>query len=178
MNGLLVTAPAFAAGMLLLQRQAVLPPTGWAALLALIALVAVLVAARAAARTAGHDAAPSLAARPWAVRSARFALTLAIAFGAGFGWAALRAELALSDALDRQWEGRDLTVTGVIASLPQPFARGVRFDFDIEAAVLPASLPAAEGQDAGAMREPLPGIPSKISLAWYNGLSPEEFQEV
>jgi competence protein ComEC len=195
-NGLVLVAPAFAAGMLLLQRQAELPHAGWATLLVLMALAAVLVAARAAsrnaARTAVRAAAPGIAVRPLAVRTVPFALTVVIAFGGGFGWAALRAELALSDALDRQWEGRDISVTGVIASLPQPFERGVRFDFDIEAAlfpgVLPASLPASQpgallepngqGVPSAAMRDSPAGIPSRVSLAWYNGLSPEEFQEV
>ena len=86
-------------------------------------------------------------------------------FAGGFGWAALRGSLALSDALDARWEGRDVVVTGVVASLPQPIDRGARFDFDIE------SVAPREAADADA-------VPSRVSLAWYNGLSPEEFQEV
>jgi len=187
-NGLVLVAPAFAAGMLLLQRRVEVPHFGWATLLVLVALAAVWIAAlnatRTAARTAVGDAAPGAATQSSAVRTGLIALTLAIAFGGGFGWAALRAELALSDALDRQWEGRDISVTGVIASLPQPFERGVRFDFDIEAARLPAPQPGAlletngQGVPSAAMRDSPAGIPSRVSLAWYNGLSPEEFQEV
>jgi competence protein ComEC len=196
MNGLVVAAPAFAAGMLLLQRQSALPHAGWAALLVVISLAAVWVAARAAvliaARTAVGDAVPGDAAKSPVVRTGLLALTLVIALGGGFGWAALRAELALSDALDRQWEGRDISVTGVIASLPQPFERGVRFDFDIEAVLLPGVLPAplpasqpgallgpnGQGVPSAAVRDSPAGIPSRVSLAWYNGLSPEEFQDV
>ncbi len=66
---------------------------------------------------------------------------------AGFVWAALLGQLRLADALPVADEGRDLLVTGVVASLPQTFENGVRFDFDVEAAQRP--------------------IPARISLAWY-----------
>src|SRR4249920_2530453 len=50
----------------------------------------------------------------------------------GFAWAATLAQLRLADRLDPELEGRDVVVSGVVASLPQPFERGVRFDFDVE----------------------------------------------
>ncbi|HEY6862658.1 MAG TPA: ComEC/Rec2 family competence protein, partial [Burkholderiales bacterium] len=76
----------------------------------------------------------------------------------GFAWAGVRAQLRMADRLDASLEGRDVVITGVIAELPQPVERGARFDFDVE------SAPA--------------GVPSRVQLSWYNGLAPEEFQEV
>src|SRR5882762_4961017 len=50
----------------------------------------------------------------------------------GFAWAAVLAQLRLSDRLDPVLEGRDVLVSGVVAGLPQSFERGVRFEFDVE----------------------------------------------
>ena len=77
-------------------------------------------------------------------------LLLAMA-GAAIGWsyAGWRAELRLADALPGELEGRDVQVTGVIASLPQDFERGLRFVFEVEESAAP--------------------VPRRISLAWYKG---------
>jgi competence protein ComEC len=66
------------------------------------------------------------------------------------GQAALRLAERLAPAL----EGRDLVVTGVIASLPQRGASGLRFGFDVEQAEL-------GGRSAD--------VPSRIALGWYKG---------
>lgn len=50
----------------------------------------------------------------------------------GVGLAAWRAEVRLSDALPFAWEGKDIAITGVVASLPQVNERGTRFAFDVE----------------------------------------------
>jgi competence protein ComEC len=141
---------AFASGVWLLQQQAALP--GWPAVCALGAAFAGAAVARHALR--GRLAVP-----------AAVALILASA-GLGFAWAAAAARLALADRLDPALEGRDVTLTGVIASLPQPFERGVRFEFAAEDAI-------TAGPGASAVR-----APDRVLLAWYNGLTPEEFQEV
>lgn len=65
----------------------------------------------------------------------------------GFCWAALLAHLALSEELGLADEGRDLTIAGVVDSLPYEFEGGVRFFMRVE-------------QDRGA-------VPSRVSLAWY-----------
>jgi len=78
----------------------------------------------------------------------------------GFAWAGIAAHARLSDGLDAGWEGRDLQLTGVIASLPQPVDGGARFEFDVER-VQPAQV----------------HVPGRVLLVWYDGLSPEEFQE-
>ena len=69
----------------------------------------------------------------------------ALAFG--FCWAALAAHLSLSDELAQENEGRDLTVIGVVESLPHEFEGGVRFFMRVE-------------RDRKT-------VPERLSLAWY-----------
>ena len=150
-----LAALAFAAGVWLLQQQPRLPSAGQAATLLLACGVA---GGLAWWLRRGRDVTSR--------RMAAVSLLTATAFGAGILWAATFAHWRLSDALDPAWEGRDVTVSGVIAGLPQAFDRGVRFDFDVEAAF-------------DVKTDPLNAVvPRRISLAWYNGLTPDEFQEV
>lgn len=110
------------AGVCWLQQQAALPALPVSVLLILIAL-AVVVSVCGFARS----------------QSSFFQLSLLIATGIafGFGWAALRAELRLDDALASALEGQDLVVTGTVVSLPDRVVRGVRFQFALEAAHTP-----------------------------------------
>ena len=94
-------------------------------------------------------------------RRASQLLAFAVFAAAGFFYAAAWAQWRLAERLPRQWEGVDLAVTGVVAGLPQPFEGGVRFDFDVEQ-VEPAAA----------------RLPQRIALAWYNGSSREEFQDI
>lgn len=80
----------------------------------------------------------------------RLARSIAIGLVLGFCWACLCAQLALSDALPHQDEGRDLTLTGTVASLPHRFDGGVRFQFDVDRV-----------ETRGAT------VPPKIVLSWY-----------
>ncbi|TAK44656.1 MAG: DNA internalization-related competence protein ComEC/Rec2 [Betaproteobacteria bacterium] len=101
----------FAAGVIALQLQPVLPAPAWLGLLpAGIALVA------------------------WRRR-----LALPVALATGFLWAAGFAHLRLADRLAPELEGRDLDVVGVIASLPAYGERSIRFEFEVESS--PARLP-------------------------------------
>ncbi|OGA19920.1 MAG: DNA internalization-related competence protein ComEC/Rec2 [Betaproteobacteria bacterium RIFCSPLOWO2_02_FULL_65_24] len=128
-------------GSWLLQRQPQLP--AWGEIAALFVVAAVL-------------------AGLWKIRRAalfRLGITVLLGAAVGYGWAAVLAHHRLSDSLPSQWEGRDVAVTGVIAGLPQPLERGVRFLFDIEA--------------SGEAR-----LPRRVQLSWYNGLAPEEFQDI
>lgn len=68
----------------------------------------------------------------------------------GICWATFCAHLALADALPHKDEGRDLTLTGTIASLPHRFDGGVRFHFDVAR---------VETKNAT--------VPGKIVLSWY-----------
>lgn len=105
----------FALGAWLLQQQASLPELKWAwGLGAVLAL-------------------PVLSQfQNTAVSVTREILAKALCLGFGFFWAAAFAHLRLADALPAEWEGRDLQVVGVVASLPQPYERSVRFEFDVE----------------------------------------------
>ncbi len=81
-------------------------------------------------------------------------------FVIGLSWAALRAELRLRDHLPTAWEGVDVQLVGVVATLPQTFERGERFEFDVES-----------GETPGAV------IPSRIALSWYRGTHDDEWSE-
>src|SRR5450830_565823 len=105
-----------------------------------------------------------LSLRPANGRGAALAAALlanAMFAAAGFFYAAAWAQWRLADRLPPQWEGVDLAVIGVVAGLPQPFEGGVRFDFDVEQ-VEPATA----------------RLPRRVALSWYNGTSPEEFQDI
>jgi competence protein ComEC len=103
---------------------------------------------------AGLLAAVLLRGRSGLIGRAAAVLVLAAAISTGWAYAAWRAELRLSEALPGEWEGRDVVVTGVVASLPQDFERGLRFVFEVEESAAP--------------------LPPKISLAWYKGFRDEE----
>ena len=119
---------AFSAGASWIQLQPALPT--WPALLACI--------------VAACAAAPLL--RGWP-RSIGIGVVCGLC---GVCWAAAAAHLALADALPHADEGRDITVTGIVASLPHRFDGGVRFQFDVDRV-----------ETKGA------GVPPKIVLSWY-----------
>ena len=54
------------------------------------------------------------------------ALMLVIGVMMGFGYANWRADVRLAQELPREWEGRDVEVIGVVASLPTINERGTR----------------------------------------------------
>lgn len=121
---------AFAVGVLLLQMQPALP-VWWQWVLggALLGL-------------------PRLRWSAWPAK-----LLAIVACGAlGFGWAGGWADLRLADQLAAEWEGRDVEVVGVIASLPQDFSNGTRFEFAVETTLTAAAL-----------------VPQRIMLSWYQG---------
>lgn len=111
---------AFAAGIWLLQQQAVLPSFGWLAGLGAGALALL-----------GWRKKSALAAR----RFLTLPLLVAGAATLGFAWAGIFAQLRLADELPVALEGRDIELTGVVAGLPQALERGVRFEFDVEQTV-------------------------------------------
>lgn len=93
---------------------------------------------------------------PWGIR---VIAALAIGTCGAYLWSAFLAQQRLDARLDPAMEGRDITVTGVISGLPQPFERGMRFTLDVTSS------------------EP-PGVAGRVALSWYNGWTPEEFQAV
>ena len=70
------------------------------------------------------------------------------------GATGLQASARLADALPAVLEGRDVSVTGVVASLPQRSAAGLRFRFEVDAATL----------DGQAVQ-----LPRVLAVGWYSG---------
>lgn len=116
----------FVAGAALLQTRAILPDD------------AVL------AGLAGAGALMLVLRRP--------ALAMLAGISLGFCWAAYLAQLALAPSLSRADEGRDLTVIGIVDSLPYTFDQGVRFHLKVEEA-----------------RGAQSSVPPRVALAWYTG---------
>ncbi len=131
---------AFAVGIWWLQQQAALPALTWAA--ALVPGVLLLFLLR------GTDPLRCLL---------RWLLPLVLCAAAGFMWAAACAHLRLADALPPEWEGRDITVTGVVASLPQTYERSLRFEFNVEQVLTPDAR-----------------VPQHIVLSWWGSAARDE----
>ncbi len=72
----------------------------------------------------------------------------------GFASTGLRASAFSSHALDPALEGRDLTVTGLVAAMPQYSEAGTRFRLEVEQAEL-------EGRPVT--------LPPRLYLGWYGG---------
>jgi competence protein ComEC len=64
--------------------------------------------------------------------TARRAAMLMCAALLGFSHAAWIAQHRLSDALPDEWQGKNITITGVVAEMPRLHERGLRFAFDVE----------------------------------------------
>ena len=79
----------------------------------------------------------------------------------GFGASDWRAATRLADALPTALEGQDLSVSGVIANLPQRSASGLRFRFEVEQAT----------------RQGVPvQLPARLALGWYAGFHEDAAQ--
>ena len=78
--------------------------------------------------------------------------SLPVGFAAGFCWAALLAHNALAPQLAKSDEGRDVTLVGTVASLPNRSSQGVRFNFAVEQVLSPAMA-----------------VPPTVALSWYAG---------
>jgi competence protein ComEC len=69
--------------------------------------------------------------RSW-LKQARMLAVLASCAALGFAWAAWRAHVRMADAPPAAWQGVDVRVEGVVASLPERDGHGERFDFRVE----------------------------------------------
>lgn len=125
----------FAVGVCLLQVQAELSPQTRA-----LAAVALLLA------LAG-GVLPRFALRGGARRFAGWSALLIAAAATGFGWASLRAEWRLADALHTALEGEDLLLRGRIVDLPRSTESALRFLFEVD--------------------PPHVGVPARLQLSWY-----------
>lgn len=134
---------SFACGVLLLQSQAELP--GVWLLVATTAIGLVLVGA-------------SFARRIDTRRRLTQIMLMAAGAALGFAWAGAMASWRLAEQLPAEWETKPIELTGVVASLPQRFERGERFEFDVEAVHTADAI-----------------VPSHIMLSWYR--SWDDFDE-
>lgn len=120
---------AFVAGCWWLQQQAGLPSAWrwwWQALAGAIGVVALTYVARCRhGRMVGEGSASVL--RMWMWRG----VVVALACGAGFGWAAWRADSRMADWLDPALAGRDIELHGMVAGLPDVASQGTRFLFAV-----------------------------------------------
>lgn len=123
----------FVAGVVWLQQQPELPVPGWTWLAATSGLAALFTAPENSVLRA--------------VRAAVLGATFAVA---GFALAAWTAQVRLADVLPPEWEGRDIAIVGVVASLPQADARRVRFEFDVERTTTPGA-----------------SVPRRVVLSWW-----------
>ena len=80
----------------------------------------------------------------------------ALFFSLGFSYASLYAHYALQNQLAAAFEGQEVTMIGVVDSLPQQLDEGVRFQFSVESVISGSIL----SKD----------FPKKISLGWYSKL--------
>lgn len=64
-------------------------------------------------------------------------ISVLFASALGFTWAAAIASHRLSDALPNNWEQKNITLVGVVASLPEKTERGQRFLFNVEQVLTP-----------------------------------------
>jgi competence protein ComEC len=124
---------AFALGVWWLQQQPALPDFALAWPLALLPLAAL------AAWRAGVVG-----------RVLARGCLLVLAAGCGFWWAGWLAQARMADALPAEWEGRDITVVGVVAGLPQAYDRSLRFEFEVERVETPDAR-----------------VPRRIVLSWW-----------
>jgi competence protein ComEC len=104
----------FALGIWLLQQQAVLPDLRWSGLLI------ILFAAHRLFRTSFGQGIP------------RILILLLIAACSGFFYAAWIAQQRLEDKLPEAWQGRNISITGVVTEMPRQHERGLSFSFDVE----------------------------------------------
>ncbi len=139
---MIALALAFVSGAWVLQHMPFLPDTRWLLVLAPVVLLVVLLTVFLA-RKFHQNSQLALLSR---------CIRILAAFAIGFMWAALFAHARLSDDLPKHWEGKDIQVVGVVASLPQKLERGERFEFNVEQVLTPQAV-----------------VPSHISLTQYSG---------
>jgi len=94
--------------------------------------------------------------RPYSL-TCRNGCLLVVAFAAGFFWASGYAHHRLADELPSDWQGKNIQIIGVVASMPQQLERSDRFEFDVERVLT---------QDADSNQAVY--VPAHISLAQYS----------
>ena len=119
----------FTLGIWLLQQQAALPNFFWAWLLAGFPL---LILFQLIYPVHGSTGSPRTDLMSLALRISHNLLIAAFACSTGFYWAAWQGEQRLSLSLPDAWQGRNVTLAGVVAELPHENSRGQRFKYTVE----------------------------------------------
>ncbi len=104
----------FAFGVWLLQQQAVLPDLRWAVFI--VTLAALLFIQR----------------RNISLAIFHYIILFTLAVSSGFFYASWVAQKRLADELPAEWQGRNITIIGVVAEMPRQHERGLSFSFDVE----------------------------------------------
>jgi competence protein ComEC len=117
----MLIAVLFTAGAWALQQQAQLPPLAAAFLVVPLVL---------AARTWGR-------ADHRGLRAAGRVAGLVVWLAGGLFWAALQATWRLSDELPFRVEGRDVSLSGIVASLPEASESGWRYVLEVDRVITP-----------------------------------------
>ncbi len=135
-------------GTALQLQQSALSPWQDLAMVTICALAVALVLRAGesrAARRAGQNGWPPALSGLWR-----------LLLGALLAWCCigLRATVTLSASLPAALEGQDIDVVGVVAAMPQRSESGLRFKFDVHAAL-------RQGQAVQ--------LPPRVYLAWYGG---------
>ena len=94
----------------------------------------------------------------WRWRAGALPVLMVAAAAAAVALAGMRADARLAERLPAALEGQDLLVTGVVASLPQAGASGLRFRFEVEQATW-------RGRPVR--------LPPLLALGWYNNFNDE-----
>ncbi|NEX61783.1 DNA internalization-related competence protein ComEC/Rec2 [Noviherbaspirillum galbum] len=149
----------FAIGVVILQTLPALPPA-WMLAAFLVFGVAGMMLMRRLERHDANDAnsvqdsgdAIVASGLDWRRAFPKAIACLLAGIAAGLCWACLVAQYALGDALPPEWEGRDITLTGTVSSLPSRSQDGLRFQFAVESAQADAG-PAV--------------VPRHLALSWY-----------
>lgn len=137
----------FVCGVAYVQTLAALPSFYWCLVWLVLACMLTWLVKR------WRHLAHPVAVLPHSVRTVLLAATGVLA---GVVWASLVAGVALSTELPKELEGRDITVVGVVDSLPDYVETGTRFVFKVDHVV---KAPCCVRH-----------IPKRIALSWYAGL--------
>jgi len=81
-----------------------------------------------------------------------------LAFLIGYLWALLFAQLYLQQQLQESLIGQDIVLEGVVRGLPDPGARSVRFDFEVDDYFF------IDGESSELLKS---SMPSRLRLSWY-----------
>jgi len=111
----------FTLGVWVLQQQAVLPHLLWSALLTIPPAINIFFRFKFTQRIANHI------------------IFFAFASVCGFYYAAWIAQERLSNEFPSSWQGRNISLVGVVANMPRLHERGSGFVFDVERVITPGA---------------------------------------